>query len=211
MEMSALQSVYPPPQLQDPNYPMQTVITRLLTSIFLLLTAVVGQGRAGEIDLESRDRPKLLDRTCEGLNHAYKRMRERSLYRETIFELKADGTLREHMTIIVHGPYVYQKLATEVTWDRLGNDAPYWQRFTSCTVKNVRGAGLYYATYHQSGRVLAAEVWTTTAGGTLTKFVRRYPIGEWFFPFATAVSVIDYRQKSIKIPETYTCGGYSCG
>lgn len=182
----------------------------LFIAVTLVQAGMAGQSVANDVDHESRDRPKLLDRTCESLNHAYKRMREQSLYRETVSELMADGSLREYMTLIVHGDYVYSKTSDSQSWDRQNNDAPYWQRFTSCTVKNVRGAGLYYATYHYNGRVLGAEVWTTTDGGTLTKLVRRYPTGEWFFPFPTAVSVIDYRQKSIKVPSAYTCGGNPC-
>ncbi|MDM9626601.1 hypothetical protein QTL95_11885 [Rhizobium sp. S152] len=189
---------------------MQTSLKLMLVAIFLPLVATTTQSMASDIDHESRDIPRLIDPTCEKLNSIYRRMKELALYRETIFELRADGTLQERMALIIHGDYVYQKRADETTWDRRSNETPYWQAFTSCTAKKAKGTAIYYATYHRGGRIAGAEVWTTKDGGSITKIVRRYPTDDHFFPFPTAVSMMDYRQKAVRIPKHYTCGGAPC-
>lgn len=189
---------------------VQTSSKLMFAAILLPLVVTTTQSIASDIDHESRDRPRLLDPTCERLNSVYKRMREQSLYRETIFELRADGTRQERITLIFHDDYVYQKATDGTTWDRFNNDGPYWQSFTSCTAKKVKGAAIYYATYHKAGRIAGAEVWTTTDGETITKVVRRYPTDGRVFSFQTAVSFFDYRQNAIKVPKRYTCGGAPC-
>ncbi|WP_143147502.1 hypothetical protein [Rhizobium tibeticum] len=176
-------------------------------SIAVLMPEV---GIPHEIDHESRDQPKLIDHTCAELNSAHKSMRETSKYRETIHDLRPDGTLIEYTTVIIYGAYGYQRYAGETGWDRFNNESPSWQRFTSCTRKDTRTGRRFYATYHHQGHIAGTEVLMTSDGKKVKKVIRRYPRDDEFFPFSTAVSRFDKGPKAVEVPTKYTCGGSPC-
>lgn len=190
--------------------PAQASLKTLVSAIHLLLVVATTPSMASDVDRESRDMLRLIDPTCVKLNFTFRKMKERPFYRETVFELKDNGEIEEHMALIFAGNYIYRKLSHETTWDRLNMIPPYWQPFTSCTPRKVEGAAVYYATYHRDGHLAGAEVWTTEDGETITKLVRRYPSDDLVFPFPTAVSIFDYRREAVDAPEHYTCGGARC-
>ncbi|MCS4091836.1 hypothetical protein [Rhizobium sp. BK176] len=178
--------------------------------IFSIASLTAERGIAHDIDHESRDRPRLIDNTCADLNSAYRAMREQSRYRETIYELKPDGKLVEYSTVIIYDLYGYQRYTGETDWDRFNNESPYWQRFTSCTRKDMKDGRRFYATYHHQGHVAGSEVWVDSDEMKVKKVIRRFPQGDELFPFATAVSLFDYGRKAVRPPTKYTCGGNPC-
>lgn len=190
------------------------MVRKAVKSCFVVLCLITvlmaGKGFTSEIDHETRDQPRLIDHTCIDLNSAYKNIRQHPRYRETIYQLKPDGTLAEYLNIIYSDSYGYLSYAGKTGWDRFNIESPYWQRFTSCTLTKIKNGRHFYATYHYRGHIAGTEAWITSDGKRVKKVIRRYPRDDEYFPFPIVVSLFDYGPKAVQPPTKYTCGGGPC-